>query len=159
MGQHGYTVLITVFLPLLLIIWASCLIICLYKHIVNRWLLITFTISLYFNNFIPTTDWRRIGQDNVRQWELLWRTTTSLPPVLNILTNTNSLRLDPWSPPSTPLWPRTWPAPSPWRTFSRWRLISTSMTLWDQNTTQRCLYPLFQNHHLQMRCFHLRLLP
>ena len=159
MGQHGYTVLITVFLPLLLIIWASCLIICLYKHIVNRWLLITFTISLYFNNFIAITDWRRIGQDSVRQWELLWRTTTSLPPVLNILTNTNSLRLDPWSPPSTPLWPRTWPAPSPWRTFSRWRLISTSMTLWDQNTTQRCLYPLFQNLHLQMRCFHLRLLP
>ena len=50
MGQHGYTVLITVFLPLLLIIWASCLIICLYKHIVNRFVIHQF--QFLFNHLI-----------------------------------------------------------------------------------------------------------
>ena len=36
MSRIGYTILITVFLPLLIFIWASCLIICLYKHIILR---------------------------------------------------------------------------------------------------------------------------
>jgi len=36
MSQYGYTVLVTVFVPLLLIIWVSCLVICLYKHIITR---------------------------------------------------------------------------------------------------------------------------
>ena len=35
-GYSGYTLLVTVFLPLLILIWASCLVICLYKHIVAR---------------------------------------------------------------------------------------------------------------------------
>jgi len=33
---HGYSVLLTVFLPLLIVIWISCLVICLYKHIIAR---------------------------------------------------------------------------------------------------------------------------
>ena len=36
MSRIGYTILITVFLPLLIFIWASCLIICLYKQIMLR---------------------------------------------------------------------------------------------------------------------------
>ena len=36
MSRIGYTILITVFLPLLIFIWVSCLIICLYKQIILR---------------------------------------------------------------------------------------------------------------------------
>ena len=69
MSRIGYTILITVFLPLLIFIWASCLIICLYKHIIlrsaeSRLILMNKSGENYFDKN-TLAGWKRIGRVSV----------------------------------------------------------------------------------------------